>query len=90
MTKRERAKERFKDIGAMAAGAAVGGGLGYLAQRSLYKNHGETLRRVPPDVRLKYLVPTSTALVGGLAISKLLRDKAKESRDRLKREAGKP
>lgn len=89
MTKREKAKERFKDIAAMTAGAAVGGGLGYLAQRSLYKNYGETLRRVPPEVRLKYLVPTSTALVGGLAISKLLRDKAKENRNRLKKEVDK-
>jgi len=84
MNSREQAKERFKDVASMAGGAAVGGGLGYLAYRQLNKSYGSHLRRLPPEVRLKYLVPASTALVGGVAVSKILRDKAKRRRDSIR------
>ena len=84
MSKREKMKERYKDVAAMAGGAAIGGGLGYLAQRGLYKSYGRELKRVPPSVRLKYLVPASTAVVGGLAVSKIMRDRERRRLKALK------
>lgn len=84
MSKREKMKERYKDVATMAGGAAIGGGLGYLAQRGLYNAYGRELNRVPPDVRLKYLVPASTAVVGGLAVSKLMRDRERRRLEALK------
>lgn len=84
MNTREKMKERYKDVAVMAGGAAVGGGLGYLAQRGLYKAYGKELGRVPPEVRLKYLVPASTAVVGGLAVSKIMRDRERRRIEALK------
>ena len=87
MNKREQAKARFKDVAAMAGGAAVGGGLGYLTYRQLAKSYGGPLRRLPPEIRLKYLVPASTALVGGIAVSKIVKDRAKMKRNRVRAKA---
>lgn len=73
-------KRRFGDIATIAAGAAVGGGLGHLAHKKLNKSYGEVLKKAPPALRLKYLVPASTAVVGGLALSKALKSRAKRQR----------
>ena len=73
-------KRRFGDIATIAAGAAVGGGLGYLAHKQLNKSYGEVLRKAPPGVRLKYLMPASTAIVGGLALSRAMKSRAKQQR----------
>jgi hypothetical protein len=72
---------RLADLGAMASGAAIGGGLGYLATSKINKSYGEALKRTPPATRLKYLVPASTAIVGGLAINRILRNRAKAKRN---------
>ena len=84
MNKRERMRERYKDLAAMAGGAAVGGGLGYLAQRGMYSTYGKSIGRVPPDIRLRYLVPASTAVVGGLAVSKIMKDRERRRLEALK------
>jgi len=78
-------KSKLYDLGAIASGAAVGGGLGYLAQRSIRKAYGSSLRKSPPQTRLKYLVPASTAVVGALALSKVLKDRAKAKRSQMKK-----
>ena len=75
-------KRRFGDIATIAAGAAVGGGLGYLAHKQLNKSYGEVMKKAPPAMRLKYLVPASTAIVGGLALSKAMKSRAKLQRQR--------
>ena len=72
---------RLSDLGAMASGAAIGGGLGYLAANQLNKSYGEVLKRTSPAKRLKYLVPASTAIVGGLAVNRILRNRARAKRN---------
>jgi len=73
-------KRRFGDIATIAAGAAVGGGLGYLAHKQLNRSYGEVLKKAPPGVRLKYLMPASTAIVGGLALSRAMKSRTKQQR----------
>ena len=78
--KKEKSR-RLANFGAMASGAAIGGGLGYLAANRINKSYGEVLKRTPPATRLKYLVPASTAIVGGLAVSRILKNRAKAKRN---------
>ncbi len=77
--------EGLKDMGAIAAGAALGGGLGYLAQRQIHKSYGTQLKYAPPASRLKYLVPATTATVGALALSKTLKSRAKSKREQMRK-----
>ena len=76
-------KSKMYDIGVIASGAALGGGLGYLAQRSIHKAYGDNLAKMPPNSRLKYLVPVSTAVVGSLALSRALKARAKAKREQM-------
>tara|TARA_Y100000816_G_C25905049_1_gene472082 strand:+ start:393 stop:698 length:306 start_codon:yes stop_codon:yes gene_type:complete len=70
-------REKLKDMGTMAAGAAIGGGLGYLASKKLNKSYGEALKKAPPALRLKYLIPASTGVVGAAALAKIFRNRDK-------------
>lgn len=80
-------KERLKDMGVTAIGAGLGAGAGYLAMRAVTDGeYGRALRNLSPNTRLKYLIPISTAITGGLAISHMARSK---ERYRLQRQAEK-
>ena len=80
---------KLEDIGTMAAGAAIGGGLGYLAHRHINKKYGETLATASPGLRLKYLVPASAAVGGALVLSKMMRNRARNKRKERREEMNK-
>ena len=87
MSRKQERKERLKDIGALAGGAALGGGLGYLAARKALKaNHG-FLRYGSPTDRLKVLVPAATLAMGGAALASTIRSRAKEKRKQMHKKA---
>lgn len=69
MSKKSNTKDRIKDIGIIVGGGALGAGAGYGASRLLHSRFGDTLRRVDPNQRLKYIVPAlgAIATAGSLA-----------------------
>ena len=78
-TRRYSMKDRVKDIGVTALGAGVGAGLGYLAMRKVTDGeYGRALRNLSPNTRLKYLLPISTGITGGLALTHFARSRERQ------------
>lgn len=62
---------RLKDLGLIAGGSAAGAGLGYGASRLIRKNFGQTLAKIDPKDRLKYLLPALALAGTATTIAKL-------------------
>ena len=68
-------KERLKDVATIAAGAGIGGGIGYLGAQHLTRSQvAQALRKVKPSERLQYMVPTSRMITTGAIGATYLRD----------------
>lgn len=69
MSKKNNTKDKIKDLGIIIGGGALGAGAGYGASRLLHSRFGDTMRKVDPNQRLKYIVPALGAITaaGGLA-----------------------
>jgi hypothetical protein len=72
------AEERsaLKDALLVAGGTGVGAGLGYGAAALLKKRYGDVYKGLPPNERLKYLVPASAVIGGASALTHVLRQRA--------------
>ncbi|MGA1354188.1 MAG: hypothetical protein ACO32I_05355 [Candidatus Limnocylindrus sp.] len=75
-SKREDAASPLRDAVLVGGGTAVGAGLGYGLSALLKARYGAEFKGVPPDARLKYLVPASAVLGGASALTHVLRQRA--------------
>ena len=86
-SKRERRSDRIKDIATLGAGAAIGGGLGYLLSRKALLANREILTKLSPIERIKLFGPAATFTLGGAAMASALRNRAKDKRRQMLKES---
>jgi len=69
-------RSALRDALLVAGGTAAGAGLGYGTAALLKKRYGDVAKGIPPDQRLKYLVPAASAIGGLSALTHVLRQRA--------------